>query len=37
MRVLAVGDYHEENDMHVLSRLKPAGLQQGVGRGECRR
>jgi hypothetical protein len=34
LRDLAVNEYHKENDMHVLKRLKPTGLRQGVARGK---
>lgn len=33
LRNLAVNEYHKEHDMHVLKRLKPAGIRQGVERG----
>lgn len=34
LRHLAVNEYPKENDMHVLQRLKPTGLRQGVPRGK---
>ena len=33
LRHLAVNEYPKENDMHVLKRLKPTGLRQGVPKG----
>jgi hypothetical protein len=33
LRDLAVNEYHKEHDMHVLKRLKPTGIRQGVARG----
>jgi hypothetical protein len=33
LRDLAVNAYSKEHDMHVLKRLKPTGLRQGVERG----
>ena len=33
LRHLAVNEYPKENDMHVLKRLKPKGLRQGVPKG----
>lgn len=34
LRHLAASEYHKEHDMHVLKRLKPGGLRQGVRRGQ---
>ncbi len=34
LRHLAVNDYPQENDMHVLKRLKPKGLRHGVPKGK---
>ncbi|MDB4798864.1 transposase, partial [Verrucomicrobia bacterium] len=34
LRDLAVNEYHKEHDMHVLKRLKPKGLRQGVTQGK---
>ena len=34
LRNLAVNEYPKEHDMHVLKRLQPKGLRQGVARGK---